>query len=724
MTSGGEPTSGRRGGDGRTEDDGIDLDGLLRVLWRRRRLVAGLPVALMAACLLVLFHLAPLYGGQVLIRLNDRHARVVAVPEVVSELTMDGPTIQSEVEVLRSRALAAAVVRAERLVEDAEFNPALAPPSPLDRLAALLGLEAPADPAPAEARTVEAFGKALTVSSVNQSWVIAVTVASTEAEKAARLAETTARLYIDRQIEAKYAATRAADQWLAGRIAETRLQVAAAEEAVAAYRAAHGLGQATDGPLAIQQRAEVNSRLVAARAERAAAEARLARLDAAAASGRLDTAPEVLASPLVQRLREQEAELRRRVADLSSRYGEKHPRMIDARAELAGLTAQITGEAEKLAAGLRNEARVAAAREASLETDLAGLEDRRTEEGAATLGLRELERKAESLAALHQTFLNRYAETTHRLGLHEADAAILSHATVPQRPSWPRKGLTLAVAGVLGLFAALALAYVLERLDRRLRRPEEVEHRLGTPCLGQVPRQSPMDRAAWMMGGAVEEDMRSLRMAISLTGPAAAAGPTVVCVTSSRPGEGKSTLCLWLAATAAAGRRVVLVDADLRRPRLAALTGGTAAGGPDLADLLAGGASLDDTLRPGPVAGLSVLPGRALGAAAADRLAAPAFQEMLDALRDRFDLIVVDTPPVLPVADARLVTPYADVVLYAVQWEATPWPVAAEGVARLREGTAPEPYAVLTQVDMRKQNSYGYGGSAGAYAAYAAYYGA
>lgn len=700
-----------------TDDADLDLDAVLRVLWRRRALIAGVTLGALMVCAVVLFQIRPLYTAQALVRLNDRESRVVAVPDVVPGLSMEAPTVQSEVEILRSRAMAEAVVDSEGLLDDPWFNPTLRPPSVAARLVGWLGLGT-ADALPARNRTIAAFRDAFSVTALNRSWVIAVRVSAPDPAQAARLAEATARLYIARQMEAKERASAEATRWLAARIDDTRVRVGAAEAAVAAYRAEHGLGQPADGTLAGQQRAELNSQLVMARADRTAAEARLTRLRAAGRDGGLETAPEILAAPLIQRLREQEAEVRRRVADLASRYGEKHPRMIDARAELAGLTGQIATEAAKLAEGVENEVRTARARERSLESALAGLERQRASEGQAALGLHELEREAAALRTLHQTFLTRHTEMTNRLGLHAPDAVLVSHAALPERPSWPRKGMSLAAAGGLSLFLALTLAYILEHLDRRLRRPEDVERRLGIPCLGQAPRAS-RQGVAWRMAGVVEEEMRSLRMALSLARPTAA--PAVVAVTSSHPGEGKTTLCLWLAAEAAAGRRVVLVDADLRKPRLAALAEVPARRG--LAEVVAGAVSLDEALRDGPVEGLSVLPARALGGVAADCLARPALRETIAALRDRFDLVVIDTPPVLAVADARLIAPHADAVLYAVQWERTPWGTAAEGLARLREGAAPEPRVVLTQVDMKKQNSYGYGGDARAYAAYGAYYG-
>lgn len=707
MTTNNPPASGGMGsGD-------LDLEQVLRTLWRRRAVMAGGVAGAVLLALLVVLQLPPQYTATALVMLSPRGPQVMEAADVVPALGMESPVVHSEVEVLRSRALAEAVVAAADLAADPEFNPALTPPA-LWRVALGLGQADAAAPAPLAAeRVVEAFREALRVEALNRSLVVAVRVTSGNAAKAARLADAVAEVYLERQVRAKLSATRGAADWLAERVQTLRRDATDAEAAVAAYRARHGLGQDTETSLAAEERARLSASLAEARAARADAEARHQRLrqalkEAPAAVG------EVLASPVVHRLREQEAQVVRTLADLSARYGPRHPKLAETQAELDDLRGQITAEAARIADGVADEARVARVREQALADSLAALERRRAGEGAASAPLLALEQEAAAAKTLYESLLRRFKEASEQVALQAPDARVVSHAAVPVRPSWPRKTLVVGAAGGVGLLMSLALVFVLERLDRGLRRPEDAERRLGRPVLGQMPLLRPCPAAPDTAAG---EEMRQIRTALSLT--STDRPPRVVAVTSSLPGEGKTTLCLWLARTAGPDKRVVVVDADLRRPRLGTLA--NAAEGPGLAAVLAGEAALDEALRPGPVPGLSVLPGRAVGGVAGDLLGGAAMRAVLEGLRERFDLVVVDTPPVLPVADTRVLVPLVDAVLYAVRWEKTPDDVALQGLERLRAGGA-APFVVLTQVDLKRQASYGYGGYVRYYGHYGGYY--
>lgn len=692
----------------------VDLDRLLRVLWRRRGVLAGTIAGSLLIALAVLSQITPLYTAQTLVMLNTRAARIVEVTEVVPTLPVDSPAVRSEMEVLRSRALAEAVVSAETLIADPEFNPTLSPPPwPLALLQAI-GLTAPGS-APVLEQTIETFREAVSVGVLDRSLVLAVRVKAETPEKAAFLSRRMAEIYLDRQRDAKVLATREAADWLLVRLDDLRRSVTAAEADISAYRTAHNLGQDADGPATRQQRTGINAELIAARATRAEMEARLARLREAAARNQLDAASEVLSSPLIQRLREQESTVSRQLDDLATRYGDKHPRMIETRAELDGLQQGIAREADKIAAALASDVRAVRARENTLVRALEDIEARRSDEGEATLRLVELERRAAAARSLYESFLSRYQEAAGQIGIQAADGTIVSAAALPIRPAYPRKGLTLAAVALVSTLIALVLIYGLEHLNRALRLPEDVEARLGRPCLGQVPFAAGAN-ASGLPSPAAEEEMRTLRTAITLSTPNGSP-PGIICITSSLPEEGKTTLALWLARTLASRPRgAVLIDCDLRRPRLADITGCPAR--PGLADLLAGDAGLADVLHPGPVDGLMILPGRAIGGAAPDVLAGPAMRDLLATLREHFDTILLDTPPVLPVADARMLAPLADTLLYAVRWEKTPYDVAAQGLSRLTEGGSPAPGIVLTRVDTRRQASYGYGGHARYYGHY------
>lgn len=678
-----------------------DLNSLFRLLWRRKAQLGLVVLLFLVGAVAALSQMERRYTATALLVLENRETQIVEVAAVVSRLPADSAVVHSEAQILKSRALAEALVDAFSLTGDPAFNPALAAP----RLWDVLHGGPVLDPEGAQARTLTlaAVQRAVSVQVPHRSHVLALSVTAPQAEQAATLANGLARLYLEHQRDGKAATVRQAAQWLEHRAATLRQEVAEAEAAVAAYRRQHQLGQGADQPLTAQYRADLSLRLGEVGAEVSALAARRSRLLAALSSNSLEAVPEALASPVIQHLRQQEAETRRLRADLATRYGPLHPRMAETAAALEDISGQIQAEGQRILASITDSLHSAQARHAATEQALAATERQRGQEGEAALILDELEREAASRRALYEALLVRVQETAGQEALSTPDARLASAAAVPDRPSWPRPLLVLGAALGGGLMVGLVILFACEHLDRRFRHPDEVEHRLGLPVFGQTPQNDPP---------ALAEEMRGLRTTLSLCRGGGAL-PSVIAVTSSLPEEGKTALCLALGRALAPHRRVVVVDGDLRRPALLPRHNP----GPSLPDLLAGTTDLDAVLRPGPVSGLTLLPGRPVGGGVVDEvLEGAAFPALIARLKERFEVVVIDTPPLLPVADARLLTRLADVVLFALRWESTPEEAAAQGVARLRDALKdldpPPPLgAVLTRVNLRRQRSYGYGGS-------------
>ncbi|WP_404379139.1 GumC family protein [Caenispirillum salinarum] len=701
----------------------------LTVPWRRRGTIAAVTLLGVVLAGLVMVLVTPLYSATALVLVAAPQSRVVEMDAVMAGTPADAATVFTEAEVLRAPALLHRVAEAEGVYADPEFNAALKPAGlvslalgmlPAEWRAVVLGrapVEDPRSPA-ARADALEEFRDAVSVAPVHRSRVLRVTVESERPETAARLANALARAYLTAQLEAKFDATRKATEWLDTRLADLRAEVRAAETAVADFRTAQGLTETAEAPLTAQQMGEVSSQLILAESRRSEAEARLAAARRLAGG---EGVPEVLNSPLVQRLKEQEASVLRTVSELTTRYGEKHPRMIDARAQLDEVRAKIAAEVGAIVAGLESEMRVARAREASLRNSLSRLEGRDAQEDTAAVTLRELEREAEASRLMYEGFLARFKETSAQESLQEPDSRVVSPAVVPVNPSHPRRLAWLGSAGVLSLMAGVALAYLREHLDRAVRTAAEAEAATGRAVLAMVPLapgRTPADAVLDAPGDAAAEAVRSLRAQLLIRTRGAA--PGVVAVTSSLPDEGKSTLALWLARTAAqAGRPAVLVDCDLRRPALARALGLPA--GPTVLDVLSGEASLEEALADDPRTGLKVLPGGRAGVTALDLAEAEATAALLADLKARFDTVVVDAPPVLAVADGRLLARRADHVLYALRWDSTPREAAAEGVRALVDAGA-DPLPVITRIDLKRHARYGYGDAASVYGRYAAYY--
>lgn len=553
------------------------------------------------------------------------------------------------------------------------------------------------------------------------SQVILLTARSEDPKLAAALANTLAELYLVEQLEAKFEATRRATDWLNERVLDLRRQVEASEQAVEEYRRQHGLmrGRGKDTTVTEQQISEISTQLILARTKTAEAGARLRQVRTLVKSdGGVDSAAEVLASPLIQRLREQETDVARRAAEMATEYGPRHPKMINIKAELEDVRARIGGEVEKIVRGLSNELEVARTRERTLERNLEDLKTEAAEINVSQGRLRVLEREAAADRALLDTLLARWKETGRREEIQHADARIISAAVVPGGPSSPRKRLIIGAALGLSTFLGVLLAFLVEHLDRGFRSSEQIETMTGVGTLALVPllaglrlgRRSPVAYVLAKPASLFAESLRTLHTGLLLSDVDAA--PKSVLVTSSLPEEGKTTISIAMARLLARnGRSVLLVDADLRRHQASRMLGFPDASG--LVELLVReGTRLDDVLRCDEDSGLHVLAaGGSSVPSPPDLFDSTRMRELMQALHRTYELIVIDSPPIHVVSDARILSRLADRTVFVVRWGKTRRESAALGIKLLLESGARVAGAVLSMVNVRKNARYAYADS-------------
>jgi len=714
----------------------LDLRVIVQALRRRLGAILGVVGSATAVTLLIVFQLTPLYTATTLVLLDPREQQVVDIEAVMSGLPPDSAAVDSEVEVLRSRRLAARVVEQLDLVSDDEFNPALRQPgvgaflNPFSWFASSEEVD-PATKAQVELnQVIDAFHNGLGVGRRGLTYVIAIRFTSDDPVKAAQIANTTAELYILEQLEAKYDATKRANEWLNGRLSELRAEVRAAEEAVEIYRRDNDLVGASGLTINEQQLAELSGQLILARAELAEKEAKYRRFRQLRNNGSgADTLADVLQSPVIAQLRQQEAEVDRRRAELSSRYGERHPEMIKVNAERRDLATAIRREVTRTVANVENEVAVTRTRVASLEDSLRDLEGRSGEGGLKEVRLRELESDAEAVKNLYESFLERFKQTSEQTSLQESDARVLSGATVPTQPSYPNKPIFLAVAIVFSGLLGVGLAFLLEHLDDAFSTVRQLEEKLGLPHLASIPDvasdgkasggTAPFDVVLERPLSAYSEAFRALRSGITLSD--VDTPPQVVMITSALPGDGKTTTAISLArAAAAAGMRTVLLDCDLRRPSVHKSFKVMPEAG--LVEFLAGQASLDRILLEDEAGSVHYLPVKSGAANPPDILGSQHMKALLDGLRQEFDFIVIDSAPVLPVVDSRVLSRLVDKVVFVVKWRDTPRDAAANAVRDLTDAGADFAGVVFERLDLRKQKRYSYGDSGYYYGRYSKYY--
>lgn len=721
----------------------------LQILWRRKAVVIATVFLACLIALIYLFTATPKYSAQVSILIQNKEDPFNQLAVIEAAITGGagvGEDVLTEVEVMRSRRLAGKVVDGLDLVNDPEFNSALQPSNFFTdalswlRPGKLLSLITPrSEPDASEERrkileredVLDAVLRNLTVSQLGASRLLFVSFMSEDPNKAATIANALADAYIVDRLDARYEETRRATDWLSQKIADLRTGLSDKEQVVEEFRKEAGLlAGATGSTLITQQVSELNAQLVVARTSRAEAEARLAQIRRMAQRpGGAAAAADVLGSPVIISLLTQEAEVKRMAAQLNDEYGERHPRMISVRSELRDVQSKISAEVAKVVQKLESDVGVAQARETSLQQGLEQLKRTMAQTNTADVHMRALEREVEADRTMLQSFMTRFEEMSAQLDLNQQSTVrILSRAIGPDRPSWPNKALVMVVTFLGSTLLGIGLVFLLEQFDRGFRSGEQIESHTGVRSLGMVPALEgsrrrigdPIDYVLKRPASSFGEAIRSVYTSILMAAGTDSAGHSVL-ITSCVPSEGKTTLSMCLARMfASSGRKVALIEADVRRPRASDSLRIPAQ--PGLVELLTDRADLADVLHKDEKSGAYVIPAGGPAADPTHILASPGVRSVVDALSKNFDLIIVDSPPLMAVADARILAPQVDSTVLVVRWGKTHRNVVGLGLKKLFETGAKVSGVVLAQVDSKKHAQYGYGDSAYYYKPIKQYY--
>ena len=674
-----------------TKDDAFDLLQLLGVLWRGKWLaLACMVLGIIAGGVYAFGIVTPLYSSSATVALDNRDSQVVDFDSVVSGLSVDKATVNTEVEVLRARILIGKLVDQENLLSDAEFNEQLRPESSLSPGAILqwLGLSGP----PRERsdkeirdRVVDAVLAAVSISNVRDSYVFRIYLRTEDPEKSAHLADRLAELYISDQLNTKFQATEQATVWLTERVSELKIELEAAETRVKEYNSSIDLV----GPAALnalnRQLKDIRSRLINAERDVAGHAKRIAAMEAARESG------DLLA--------------------MGSAAGDE---FLIANASLAANDAQartafISRFEQKLAqihiARSREAAQIVAMRDSVID-----IETRVEAQSADLVRLQQLEREAAASGLIYEYFLSRLKETSVQQGIQQADARILSYAVIAEKPSVPRTSMVLGMAAMLGLFAGMGLTLAREMRQTGFRNAEDLERATGVTVIGQIPR-APTTRRKRLLDyiltkptSALVEAVRNLRTSILLSD--IDKPPRVIMLTSSVPGEGKTMQSLALAQNfSGLGRRVLIVEGDIRRRTFREYF--DIQGKRGLLSAVSGDAKLEDVVWHDEGLGADILIGEESTVNAADFFSSKKFTKFLSGLRETYDVVLIDTPPVLIVPDARVIAQHADAVVYIVRWDKTPRAQVEQGLHAFATVNAPVTGLVLNQINPKGMKRYG-----------------
>lgn len=721
----------------------ISLSKIFNTLWLRRRILLSVTFTISLLAILYIYQLVPRYTSATQLLIGINSAKVVDIQEVLGG-SMDGDSaVIGEMEVIKSRELARKLINELHLEQYEEFNPDLKKPGFFAQLnpknlipeswKEAIGTEAievSADEKQEAHLThlINAFLTKLTVSQVKRSQVINISFESINPKLAALLANKLADKYIIGQLQAKFDATKKATDWLNDQLGDLKKKVEQSELAVESYRKTHNLIEVSKGTgVSQQQLTEINSQLIVSRALRAEAEAKYQQIEAIARSGKdIDSVADVLNSPLIGTLRSQESEVQRKYSEMLVEYGPRHPRMIQMQAEINDIKAKIAQEIKKIAAGLRNSLEVSRAHEGSLSGSLKQIENKTAGNSQAEVELHALEREATANKALFETFLGRYKETASTQGISQADARVISFAEIPLAASFPKTNLLVMVSLLGALFSGIAVVFVLEQLNPGVRSPEQIQELFNLPTLAIVPivtelKMSAHEYLTHKPQSALAESMNTLGISLSLLNPDSATKS--ILITSSVPSEGKSTLaCLLAKQTASTGKKVVLIDCDLRRPTIAKYFGldKTTLGLTDY--LMNHELQVNDLLVNESQTGLKILTqGHAGYVNPSSLFSSHRMAALIETLKNQADLLILDSPPIMAVPDTRTLGSLVDSTVYVLNWDKTPKNVVANGLQILRaDGHNNLAGIVLQKVNMAQYGRYGYGDS-GYYYSYGRY---
>lgn len=700
----------------------IDLRHYLRVLLRVKWRLLGSSLAVTLIAALVVFSITPIYRATTTVLIESEDAKVLSIEEVYGINSNAKEYFLTQFEIIKSRPIAERVVRSADLAKYPEY----APEAPDDDFS-LLGLlpegllavgavEKNQDPFAAQVRI---YRQNLRVAPVRNTQLVNIRFDSANPALAARLANAHATAYIESTLEAKLEITQSAATWMSSRLDRLKANLGESEKALQAFREREQLVDA-GGVTALPEREinELTDRLVEAR--RALSESRSNYLQtrglSQADAGQLESVPAVIRDPLVIERRNELADAEQRAAELAKRYGPRHPTMIGAMSDLASAEDSLQRAVARVIDGIRQEYDVAQAQVRELEAAVETARDNFLKTGRKEGELLDLQRAVDTNRQLYDMFYNRVRETSETGDLATASARIVSPAVAPEEPAKPNKKLVVSLAIVASLVIGGLVAIAADAMNNVIRGVQDFEEKIGEPLLAAVPLIDLKNRSDKSIAHAFadseqhgfRESIRTIRTGITLS---TLDDPhEVIMVTSSLPGDGKSTVAANIAIAFGQMGSTLLVDCDMRRPSIAAAFG-LSRGQVGLAELLSGSAQLSDAVIERDEEGIHLVCAGAVPPNPLEMLSSESFKLMIDKLKGLYDHVVIDCPPTLPVSDAAVLSTISDAIVYVVKADTTTARQAHYGLRTLREVNGHVVGCVLNAVDTKKALNYdqGYG---------------
>ena len=700
------------------DEEIIDLRQIFHVLNRHRWAIISFTAAITLMAILLVFSMTPIYEATATLQIEQEQAKVLSIEEVYGIDGGNDSYLNTQFEVLKSRAVLEKVVNKLDLLNNPEYNGSLkeAPwyAGMLD-WRSWFGLkepQAPDDPNIIMRDTINTLAASISIEPVRKTQIVKIHAQSESPQLAAKIANAVANAYIESYMESKLALTLNATDWMQGRMGELSEKLKVAEEELQNYREQENLIE-LEGVLSASsdELKALTNALVQVRSKLAVSENIYKQIRSGAMrKGDSQSLQAVLEHPLIQDLKQEESKLERLVTELSRRYGPKHPQMISAKSELDSIRQNMNLQISNIVEGVEREYEIDSANERSLSGAVEELKQRIQVTNRKEFRLNALEREVQTNKDLYDAFFKRIQETSATSDLQTANARIVDQAFTPEAPVKPKKKLIVAVAMLMGLLISCGIAFLLEMLNNTIRTTRDVEEKLNLPVLGVLPKLTEKTVLSRVFNlftdkkqAAFGEAVRTIRTSINLT--AMDQQHRLFAVTSTVPGEGKSTVASNLALSLGQLGKTLLVDCDLRRPVVGKnfnIKGGSAG----LANLLAGTTTISEAIH--KLEGFDAIPCGMVPPNPQELLSSEQFATVLKTLREQYDYVVLDSPPVQNVSDVLMVSRHCDGLVYVVEAGRMQANTVIAAVGRLLQARSPVTGAVLNKIDPKAKDTYGY----------------
>jgi polysaccharide biosynthesis transport protein len=701
----------------------------LAMIHKRRGIVATCLVVSLFVAVLYNYTTRPIYQATAQILIDRDTPNVLPNKDLVEMIQGGTDYYQTQYQLLRGRMLAEKVVERLGLQKSTEFQtgPLLTPWERFERR--FLG-KPPAAAIDSDGMllspAVAAFRSRVTIEPVAGSRLVNLRFTAYDPALSAQAANALAQLYIEQALEFRFTTSTEATGWLGDRIKEQEQKVEAAEKALQAYREKEGFLNFEERQGLVDQKLNaLSAAALNARTERIGKEALLNQMRNLG-SNQLDSFPLVIATNSIQSLKVELSDLQKEQAKLSESLGDKHPDMVRVRTAIHTTEDKLRNEMRNVVRSVETEYRTAASQEASLQASLEAAKQEALEVNRKGIEFGVLKREVETNQQLYKELLTRNKQTGLQSELKTTNIRIVEKAEVPGGPISPQRRRNYQLAVLIGLALGVGLTLFFEHMDNTLKTPEDVKEHLGLPFLGMVPdvgakpsaNNSPRPSPLILKNpqSAVAEAYRVLRTNLIFSS-AETSGRALV-VSSASPGEGKTTTVANLASSLALnGAKVLAVDADLRRPTIHQHFGIPKT--PGLSDLIVGKCQASEAIQATRFKGLQVLPCGYVPPNPAELLGSAAMKQVVEALRTHYDWVLIDTPPILAMADTPVLCPLVEGVILVVGAEVSGRPALQRAIDQVTSVGGKILGVVLNKVDLER-NSYYYGQYYGEY--YRSYY--